>query len=235
MSGGIVGPRSAVTVAISLVRLPGAAVRGLGLLVAHAPTAARTRGIVADELDSGAIERLNDLHERVDDAPDVSFARFHPLDGRQGYTREFSERSLIDSEERTITAIDGNTLTLDAPLEHEHAVMDVPQGDLRGEVGNLSRNVVVTSADPATEYSRSCRMRSPSTWNVVCPSPVFSTSTANSSWSPKPHATVRRLMARRLVDHATATVAIRMSPTIGCRRSTHSLPALHPTSNPTAP
>lgn len=58
----------------------------------------------------------------------------------------------IDSEERTITAIDGNTLTLDSPLAHEHAVMDVPQGDLRGEVGNLSRNVVVTSADPAGPY-----------------------------------------------------------------------------------
>ncbi len=58
----------------------------------------------------------------------------------------------IDSEERTITAIDGTTLTLDAPLEHAHAVMDVPQGDLRGEVGNLSRNVVVTSADPAGPY-----------------------------------------------------------------------------------
>jgi hypothetical protein len=55
----------------------------------------------------------------------------------------------IDSEERTITAIDpaGTTLSLDAPLTHEHAVLQVPQGDLRGEVGNLTRNVVVTSAD----------------------------------------------------------------------------------------
>jgi hypothetical protein len=35
---------------------------------------------------------------------------------------------------------------------HEHAVMDVPQGDLRGEVGNLSRNVLVTSADAQGPY-----------------------------------------------------------------------------------
>ena len=36
------------------------------------------------------------------------------------------------------------TLTLDKPLEHEH----LGDGDYRGEVANLSRNVVVESADP---------------------------------------------------------------------------------------
>ncbi|OWK36371.1 G8 domain-containing protein [Fimbriiglobus ruber] len=49
------------------------------------------------------------------------------------------------TEERTITALDGTTLTLDTPLKMAHA----GTGDHRGEVANLSRNVVVESADPA--------------------------------------------------------------------------------------
>src|SRR5262249_20068992 len=47
------------------------------------------------------------------------------------------------TEERTIQAIQGTKLTLNAPLEHEHL-----GGALyRGEVANLSRNVIVESAD----------------------------------------------------------------------------------------
>jgi hypothetical protein len=48
------------------------------------------------------------------------------------------------SEVRTIKALDGVRLTLDQPLENEH----LGSGDYRGEVANLSRNVVVESADP---------------------------------------------------------------------------------------
>ena len=51
------------------------------------------------------------------------------------------------TETRTIQAIDGVRLTLDRPLEHEH----LGRGDYRGEVANLSRNVVVESADPRGE------------------------------------------------------------------------------------
>jgi hypothetical protein len=47
------------------------------------------------------------------------------------------------TEERTIRAIQGTQLTLSAPLEHEH----LGGGMYRGEVANLSRNVVVESAD----------------------------------------------------------------------------------------
>jgi hypothetical protein len=50
------------------------------------------------------------------------------------------------TEERIITAIDGATLTLDQPLKFEHAV--ITNGEFAGEVANLSRNVVVESADP---------------------------------------------------------------------------------------
>jgi uncharacterized protein (TIGR03067 family) len=49
------------------------------------------------------------------------------------------------TEERTIKAIDGDRLTLDRPLDYWHR----GEGDYRGEVANLSRNVVVESAEPA--------------------------------------------------------------------------------------
>ena len=51
----------------------------------------------------------------------------------------------VQTEERRITAIDGARLTLDRALDYDH----LGTGDYRSEVGNLSRNVVITSADPA--------------------------------------------------------------------------------------
>ncbi len=56
-----------------------------------------------------------------------------------------SVRDLTQTEERTIQAVDGTTLTLDAPLQFDH----ICDGAYRGEVANLSRNVIVESADPA--------------------------------------------------------------------------------------
>ena len=53
-------------------------------------------------------------------------------------------KSSPETEERVIKAIDGTRLTLDRPLAHNHAVAD----GFRGAVANLSRNVVVESADP---------------------------------------------------------------------------------------
>jgi hypothetical protein len=49
------------------------------------------------------------------------------------------------TEERTIRAIDFVTMTLDRPLVHAHRAA----GPYRGEVANLSRNVIVESANPA--------------------------------------------------------------------------------------
>src|SRR5262249_3428263 len=48
------------------------------------------------------------------------------------------------TEERIIRAVDGARLTLDQPLAFDH----LGDGDYRGEVANLSRNVVVESAEP---------------------------------------------------------------------------------------
>ena len=51
------------------------------------------------------------------------------------------------SEQRTITAIDGPKVTVDQPLKYDH----VAEGEYRGEIANLSRNVIVESADPDGE------------------------------------------------------------------------------------
>jgi hypothetical protein len=55
-----------------------------------------------------------------------------------------SVRDNTQTEERLVERVDGTRLTLDKPLQYDH------QGDgaYRGEVANLSRNVVVESADP---------------------------------------------------------------------------------------
>jgi hypothetical protein len=61
------------------------------------------------------------------------------------------------SETRRISKIDGLTLQLDRPLAHEH----LGEGEFRCEAANLSRNVIIESADPKkgrghTMYHRNC-------------------------------------------------------------------------------
>jgi hypothetical protein len=56
-----------------------------------------------------------------------------------------STRDSTQTEERSIAAIDGSTLTLDRPLAFDHTA----EGNYRADVANLSRNVIVESADPA--------------------------------------------------------------------------------------
>lgn len=55
-----------------------------------------------------------------------------------------SLRGHSQTEERTVKAIAGNRVTLDRPLGFDH----VCDGAYRGDVANLSRNVVIESADP---------------------------------------------------------------------------------------
>jgi hypothetical protein len=69
---------------------------------------------------------------------------------RQNKVRKTFRPSVRDdpaTEERIIQAADGTRLTLDRPLAKDHQA----EGAYRGEVANLSRNVVVESADPAGE------------------------------------------------------------------------------------
>lgn len=58
--------------------------------------------------------------------------------------KDYPEGEFAGTEERRITKIDGTTLTLDKPLAKEH----YGTGEFRSEVANLSRNVIVESADP---------------------------------------------------------------------------------------
>jgi len=57
-----------------------------------------------------------------------------------------STRDNTQTEERIIKTVNGTTLELDRPLEFDH----IGDGNYRGEVANLSRNVIIESADPAT-------------------------------------------------------------------------------------
>jgi hypothetical protein len=50
----------------------------------------------------------------------------------------------LQTEDRRIVAIDGARVTLDKPLAYEH----LGDGEFRGEIANLSRNVIVESAAP---------------------------------------------------------------------------------------
>jgi hypothetical protein len=60
---------------------------------------------------------------------------------------KFGENRENNTEERTIAAIDGRAVRFDEPLAHDH----LGDGEFRGEVANLSRTVVVESADPEGE------------------------------------------------------------------------------------
>jgi hypothetical protein len=61
-----------------------------------------------------------------------------------------SVRDRPRTEERTVHSVDGTRLKLDLPLDLDHEA----EGEFRGEVANLSRNVVVESAEPDTPAAR---------------------------------------------------------------------------------
>jgi hypothetical protein len=60
-------------------------------------------------------------------------------------TKDPDEHNAWQTEERFVKAIDGLKVTLDKPLDFAHQ----GDGEYRGEVAILTRNVVVESADPA--------------------------------------------------------------------------------------
>jgi hypothetical protein len=65
-------------------------------------------------------------------------------DGGSSYRQSVRKPRRVETEERFITAIEGATLTLDQPLAYPH----FGTGITRSEVANLSRNVVIESAQP---------------------------------------------------------------------------------------
>lgn len=64
-------------------------------------------------------------------------------DGGNSYRQSSRRPRRVETEERFITAIDRTTLTVDKPLIYEH----LGTGITRSEVANLSRNIVIESAD----------------------------------------------------------------------------------------
>jgi RNA polymerase sigma factor (sigma-70 family) len=62
----------------------------------------------------------------------------------------------LQTEERLIHSAEGSKITLDRPLEQDH----LGTGEYRGEVANLSRNVIVESADPKGERGHTMYHRS---------------------------------------------------------------------------
>ncbi len=80
---------------------------------------------------------------KVDDRIIVTVSR-ESEDGGSSYRQSARRPRRVETEERFITGIEGNTLTLDTPLKYEH----FGAGITRSEVANLSRNVVIESAKP---------------------------------------------------------------------------------------
>ena len=69
-------------------------------LEAHAATAVPLAAPSPINFDAEAIERRDQLHQRLDVAADHAVARFHALDGGQGQARRaFGQRALVDSGE----------------------------------------------------------------------------------------------------------------------------------------
>ena len=57
-------------------------------------------GALADQFDTGGVERPDELFERIDIAANDRLARFHALDGGQREAGEFRELPLIDLQQR---------------------------------------------------------------------------------------------------------------------------------------
>ena len=68
-------------------------------------------------------------------------------ESESGTRRPGKRNRKVFTEERAVKSLAGTRLVLDRSLERAHA----GSGEFRGEVANLSRNVVVESADPARE------------------------------------------------------------------------------------
>ncbi len=85
---------------------------------------------------------LKSIGWRVGD--EILVTATHRASGSGTFRREGRRSKQAEAETRTVTAIDANTLTLDKPLQFDHA----GSGEFRGEVANLSRNVIIESADP---------------------------------------------------------------------------------------
>ena len=65
----------------------------------HAAAAGLARRALPDQLDAGAVERADELHQRIDIAADDALARLHALDRRHRQAALRGELALVDAEE----------------------------------------------------------------------------------------------------------------------------------------
>ncbi len=132
-----------------------------GRMEIHGTPLARTWLKLAADVRPGVRQVVLDISEPPNDMPVLTGTQARnsksPLDGwhvgdevivtassRSDTGGSFRTGKKSQTELRTIKAIDGNTLLLDRPLEYGH----LGSGGFRSEVANLSRNVVIKSADP---------------------------------------------------------------------------------------
>src|SRR5215471_17519622 len=66
----------------------------------HTASTGVTDCAFADQFDARGRKRVDELHQRVDIAPDDPLARFHALDRGQRETRALGEFALIDLQQR---------------------------------------------------------------------------------------------------------------------------------------
>src|SRR5690242_1721073 len=81
-----------------------------------AASAARARGSLADQFQTGAIERRDQLHQRIDITPDHTVACLHALHSRDRQPAALGQLMLIDPKQGTCRTQLGSC---DHPLRQE--------------------------------------------------------------------------------------------------------------------
>ena len=61
--------------------------------------AARAELSLADQLDTGTLERIDQFHHRVQIAPDLAVTALHPLNGRQRQARSLGQTALVEPQQ----------------------------------------------------------------------------------------------------------------------------------------
>jgi len=72
---------------------------GDSLAQAHTASPGLAGRILADQLDTCAFKRCDDLDQRFHDTPHLSVRRFHPLDRGKRYVCQFRQSLLVDAEQ----------------------------------------------------------------------------------------------------------------------------------------
>ena len=92
-------PASGREIAVATVLSPSLGpARRTRLLQSHAASAIIAARVLADQFDTGTIQRIDHPGQRFDDAADGADARFHPLDRWQRNPGQFGQRSLVNAQ-----------------------------------------------------------------------------------------------------------------------------------------